>query len=151
MKLAACLNLMKSKKMNNDYTLVRHGQTYWNKNGIMHGQFDIPLNYTGIKQAKKIAIDLVKGDECKEELKITNNNISLLKEKLGVKDSIISAQKNQITNFGKMVEGKDNLLQISNENLSNAKKQISKYKATNLLWKGSTLLTIGVVGFLLLK
>ena len=97
------------------------------------------------------AIDLVKGDECKEELKITNNNISLLKEKLGVKDSIISAQKNQITNFGKMVEGKDNLLQISNENLSNAKKQISKYKATNLLWKGSTLLTIGVVGFLLLK
>jgi hypothetical protein len=101
--------------------------------------------------AKKIAIDLVKGDECKEELKITNNNISLLKEKLGVKDSIISAQKNQITNFGKMVEGKDNLLQISNENLSNAKKQISKYKATNLLWKGSTLLTIGVIGVLLLK
>ena len=101
--------------------------------------------------AKKIAIDLVKGDECKEELKITNNNISLLKEKLGVKDSMISAQKNQITNFGNMVEGKDNLLQISNENLSNAKKQISKYKATNLLWKGSTLLTIGVVGFLLLK
>ena len=58
MKLAACLNLMKSKKMNNDYTLVRHGQTYWNKNGIMHGQYDIPLNYTGVKQAKKISDEL---------------------------------------------------------------------------------------------
>ena len=58
MKLVACLNLMKSKKMNNDYTLVRHGQTYWNKNGIMHGQYDIPLNYTGVKQAKKISDEL---------------------------------------------------------------------------------------------
>jgi glycerol-3-phosphate cytidylyltransferase len=44
--------------MNNDYTFVRHGQTYWNKNGIMHGQYDIPLNYTGVKQAKKIAAEL---------------------------------------------------------------------------------------------
>ena len=44
--------------MNNDYTFVRHGQTFWNKNGIMHGQFDIPLNYTGIKQAKKISVEL---------------------------------------------------------------------------------------------
>lgn len=42
-------------KMNNDYTFIRHGQTYWNKNGIMHGQYDIPLNYTGIKQAKSIS------------------------------------------------------------------------------------------------
>ena len=46
------------KKMNNDYIFIRHGQTYWNKNGIMHGQYDIPLNYTGIKQAKKISFEL---------------------------------------------------------------------------------------------
>lgn len=44
--------------MNNDYTFVRHGQTYWNKNGIMHGQYDIPLNYTGIQQARKISLEL---------------------------------------------------------------------------------------------
>lgn len=44
--------------MRNEYTFVRHGQTFWNKNGIMHGQFDIPLNYTGIKQAKKVANEL---------------------------------------------------------------------------------------------
>ena len=44
--------------MNNEYTFVRHGQTYWNKNGIMHGQYDIPLNYTGIKQAKKVSEEL---------------------------------------------------------------------------------------------
>lgn len=44
--------------MNNEYIFVRHGQTYWNKNGIMHGQYDIPLNYTGIKQAKKVSEEL---------------------------------------------------------------------------------------------
>lgn len=45
-------------KMNNEYIFIRHGQTYWNKNGIMHGQYDIPLNFTGIKQAKKISNEL---------------------------------------------------------------------------------------------
>jgi len=44
--------------MNNDYTFVRHGQTYWNKNGIMHGQYDIPLNFTGVKQARAVAEQL---------------------------------------------------------------------------------------------
>lgn len=44
--------------MNNSYFLIRHGQTHWNKNGIMHGQYDIPLNNTGINQAKKLSINL---------------------------------------------------------------------------------------------
>lgn len=42
----------------NKYILVRHGQTYWNKNGIMHGQYDIPLNETGAKQAYQLANEL---------------------------------------------------------------------------------------------
>ena len=45
-------------KMKNEYILVRHGQTYWNKNGIMHGQYDIPLNEIGHKQAKKVSQEL---------------------------------------------------------------------------------------------
>jgi glycerol-3-phosphate cytidylyltransferase len=44
--------------MNNEYVFVRHGQTYLNKNGIMHGQYDIPLNYTGVEQAKKVSTEL---------------------------------------------------------------------------------------------
>ena len=44
--------------MNNTYIFIRHGQTFWNKNGIMHGQYDIPLNDTGINQAKKISLEL---------------------------------------------------------------------------------------------
>lgn len=101
--------------------------------------------------AKKIAIDLIKGDDCKEELKITKSNVLLLEKKVSLKDSIIIGNKKHINNLDKIVEGKDNLLKISEENLSTAKKQISKYKGNLFLWKTITLVTIGVSGFLILK
>ena len=39
--------------------LIRHGETYWNNLGIMHGQFDIPLNNTGKTQARNVALTLI--------------------------------------------------------------------------------------------
>lgn len=47
-------------------TFVRHGQTYWNKLGIMHGQQDVPLSPEGVRQAEVLAGELAtrKFDVC---------------------------------------------------------------------------------------
>jgi hypothetical protein len=101
--------------------------------------------------AKKIAIDLVKGDECKVELEITKKNVLLLKEKHHIKDSMITNYKNQVDNLNKIVFGKDNLLEISQENLSNTKKQLYKSKKNTMLFQGTTLITIVLSAILILK
>ena len=101
--------------------------------------------------ARKIAIDLVKGDECKQELKIVKENINLLNQKVSVKDSIINNQKNQIVNLNKMVDGKDKLIKISDENLNNTKKQLLKSKFSSTIFKITTIAFIGVAGVLLLN
>ena len=101
--------------------------------------------------AKKIAIDLVKGDECKVELEITKKNVLLLKEKHHIKDSMITNYKNQVDNLNKIVFGKDNLLEISEENLSNTKKQLYKSKKNTMLFQGTTLITIVLSAILILK
>lgn len=40
------------------FYIVRHGETEWNRKGLLQGHSDIPLSKTGIIQAKEIAQEL---------------------------------------------------------------------------------------------
>ena len=40
--------------------IIRHGETDWNKQGILHGSTDIPLNSYGIEMAEKTSVGLKK-------------------------------------------------------------------------------------------
>ena len=44
--------------MSNYIYLVRHGETEYNNREIIHGQYDVPLNEYGIKQAKLLGLEL---------------------------------------------------------------------------------------------
>ena len=46
--------------------------------------------------AKQIVKDLVSGDSAKAELKLCNENVTLLEKKIVLKDSIISSHKQQL-------------------------------------------------------
>ncbi len=46
--------------MSTTIILVRHGQTEWNRIERFRGHFDVPLNSTGLKQAKKTAKQISK-------------------------------------------------------------------------------------------
>jgi probable phosphoglycerate mutase len=39
--------------------IVRHGETDWNKNGILQGWLDVPINALGQRQAHALAVSLV--------------------------------------------------------------------------------------------
>lgn len=46
--------------MSNYIYLVRHGETEYNNKEITHGQYDVPLNAYGVKQAKLLGVELKK-------------------------------------------------------------------------------------------
>jgi hypothetical protein len=108
--------------------------------------------------AKKIAIDLVKGDSAMAELKITNKLIWQLNGKITEQDSIIKIyiEKNtnylsQINNYDKIIVKKDEIItglesdvnELTNKN-NNLKKGI-KWLSGGFLASVITILTLSLV------
>ena len=108
--------------------------------------------------AKKIAIDLVKGDSAMAELKVANKLIWQLNGKITEQDSVIKiyTEKNtnylsQINDYGKIVVKKDEIItglesdvtELTNKN-NNLKKGI-KWLSGGFLASVITILTLSLV------
>jgi len=97
--------------------LFRHGETNWNKKGLMQGQTDIPLNVTGLAQAFELT-DMLKGESF--DLVLSSDlsrahqtaRVALKQHDLGNIPFILSKNLREI-NFGD-VEGKSREYLFSN-------------------------------------
>lgn len=98
--------------------------------------------------ANKIAVDLVKGDVCSEEIKLVKTNLDLTKKEVFLKDSIIKNLDKQKVNLNLIIFKKDEMLTKQEEISNSFKKELSKQKRTTFLYKLLSL--IGIVSTTLL-
>jgi len=100
------------------------------------------------KVARFVIEDLVTGDQAKEELFLTKDQIALLRSKITLKDSIISKKGDIILNYEEIIGARTEQLNTSKELSKKLKQDLKKEKAkSRILQMGSGL----VVGALILS
>lgn len=84
--------------------------------------------------ARLVIKDLIEGDGAKKELSITLEKVSLLNQKIVLKDSIINTNAQQISNYNSIVSQKDSQVMLfqdlSDKLQNNLRKQKLKNKMT---------------------
>lgn len=101
--------------------------------------------------AKLAVKDIIKGDGCFEELKLTREKIIKLQEREAQKDTIISLYKDKDDNNKLIIHTQE--LQINQyEKLSDdLHKELKSYRRSNLFWKVTTYVGIFTTSYLLIK
>ena len=97
--------------------------------------------------ARLIANDLISGDVCHEELKITNINLSLVKKQSVYKDSIISSMNRQKDDLKKIIAMKDTIYSKQREISATYKKSYQNEKGKSKLFKIATVFFLLTTGF----
>ena len=86
---------------------------------------------------KLVIKDLITGDDAKSELSLTNKKISLLEQKIILKDSVIFNLNTQIDNVRSIVMTKDDQLVLSQELATRLEKDLKKQKLKTRLTLGA--------------
>lgn len=98
-----------------------------------------------------IANDLVRGDVCKEEIKLVRSNLALTKKEVVFKDSIINALNKQKEGLNLIILKKDEMFK-KQEDISNAfKKDLSKQKRKTFFYKATSILVVISTTLLIIK
>jgi len=101
------------------------------------------------KVARLVVTDLLEGDQAKLEVKLLDQEVTLLKDKIKVLDSIAGKKDAIISNYEEILGKKDNQLNLSSELSKKLQTDLKKQKAkTKLFQMGSGV--FAVAGILLL-
>ena len=102
------------------------------------------IDTTSIQLKKPIARlvikDLIKGDGANEELALNRQKISLLENKISLKDSVIVSLESQVGNFDFIILNKTEQLAISQELSKRLEKDLKKQKFKTKLMGGAGIL-----------
>jgi len=100
--------------------------------------------------ARRISIDLVAGDVCKEELQLTKNNLMLTQYKVKLKDSIINKMEEKEYDLNGIISKKDDMFKGQEEISKSLKKELRSQKSTSFLYKILSLLGICSTTYLII-
>ena len=100
--------------------------------------------------ARKIAIDLVAGDECKAELQLVKNNLMLTNYKVKLKDSVINKLEEKEYDLNLIISKKDEIFKGQEEISKSLQKELRSQKSTSFLYKILSILGLSSTTYLLL-
>jgi hypothetical protein len=101
--------------------------------------------------ARRIAIDLVAGDICKEELTLVKSNLMLTEYKVKLKDSIIYKMEEKEYDLNNIISQKDNMFKGQEEISKTLKKELSNQKATAWIYKILSVLGLCSTSYLIIS
>ena len=100
----------------------------------------------------KLAIkDIIKGDGCEVELKLTQEKLLKTEEREKEKDSQIVFLEEKVKNNNFMLGKKDQQLKVSEDLSKSLHKELKGQRTKTFLWKVGTFIGIGTTTFLLIS
>ena len=100
--------------------------------------------------ARLVVTDLLEGDQAKLEVKLLDQEVTLLKDKIKVLDSIAGKKDAIISNYEEILGKKDNQLNLSSELSKKLQADLKKQKAKAKLFQmGSGVLAIAAIALVL--
>ena len=98
--------------------------------------------------AKLVIKDLIKGDGAKQELVLFNDKITLLEQKVFLKDSVILNLNSKIHNFNSILNTKGSQLSLSQELSKKLQNDLKKQKFKNKLTVGAGVVAVIITALL---
>jgi hypothetical protein len=101
--------------------------------------------------ARRIAIDLVAGDECKQELQLVKNNLMLTQYKVKLKDSIIYKMEEKEYDLNDIISHKNDMYSKQEEISKTLQKELRSKKTTLWIYKILSVLGLCSTTYLILS